>query len=118
MVHFVLKIAFCTLSFVFFLSSPLPSPLLPHPGQNSAIFLKQIFSPLVYLTLVPVVAGVGIASLKELDFKVRRENYVVETLLHSREGRGGGIFRNNSNWRPRRKGGRMAGGVLYLAILR
>eukprot|EP00904_Undaria_pinnatifida_P006014 jgi/Undpi1/2542/HiC_scaffold_13.g05921.m1 len=35
----------------------------------SAIFLKQIFSPIVYLTLVPVVAGVGLASLKELDFK-------------------------------------------------
>eukprot|EP00903_Cladosiphon_okamuranus_P013807 g12850.t1 len=35
----------------------------------SAIFLKQIFSPLVYLTLVPVVAGVALASLKELDFK-------------------------------------------------
>eukprot|EP00752_Nemacystus_decipiens_P001588 g1549.t1 len=35
----------------------------------SAIFLKQIFSPLVYLTLVPVVAGVSLASLKELDFK-------------------------------------------------
>ncbi|CAM9382710.1 unnamed protein product [Choristocarpus tenellus] len=35
----------------------------------SAVFLKQIFSPLVYATLIPVVAGVGIASLKELDFK-------------------------------------------------
>ncbi|CAM9965560.1 unnamed protein product [Ectocarpus sp. 6 AP-2014] len=35
----------------------------------SAVFLGQIFSPLVYLTLVPVVAGVALASLKELDFK-------------------------------------------------
>lgn len=49
-------------------SSPPPPPLLY--VTPSAIFLKQIFSPLVYLTLVPVVAGVALASLKELDFKV------------------------------------------------
>ncbi|CAM9522891.1 unnamed protein product, partial [Discosporangium mesarthrocarpum] len=35
----------------------------------SAVFLGQVFAPVVYLTLVPVVAGVSIASLKELDFK-------------------------------------------------
>lgn len=49
----------------------LPIPFSLFPVIPSAIFLKQIFSPLVYLTLVPVVAGVALASLKELDFKVR-----------------------------------------------
>lgn len=55
-----------------------PSPMFPscsvlsscHEHITSAVFLGQIFSPLVYLTLIPVVAGVSIASLKELDFKV------------------------------------------------
>lgn len=55
-------------------STPTPSLSLSPPPSvavtRSAIFLKQIFSPLVYLTLVPVVAGVALASLKELDFKV------------------------------------------------
>eukprot|EP00903_Cladosiphon_okamuranus_P018602 g17123.t1 len=32
-----------------------------------AVFMKQTFSPRVYLTLVPVVAGVGLASWREFD---------------------------------------------------
>ncbi|CAM9284859.1 unnamed protein product, partial [Phaeothamnion confervicola] len=34
----------------------------------SAAFLKQYFHPLVYATLLPVVAGVSLASMKELSF--------------------------------------------------
>eukprot|EP00752_Nemacystus_decipiens_P001595 g1555.t1 len=35
---------------------------------SRAVFMKQIFSPLVYVTLVLVVVGVSMASLKKLDF--------------------------------------------------
>lgn len=34
----------------------------------SAAFLGQVFHPVVYLTLVPIIGGVGLASLKELSF--------------------------------------------------
>eukprot|EP00903_Cladosiphon_okamuranus_P018592 g17114.t1 len=34
----------------------------------SVIFMKQTFSPLVYLALVPVVAGVGLTAIKNFEF--------------------------------------------------
>merc|ERR1719161_2108654 len=34
----------------------------------SATILGQVYSPSVYLTLIPIVGGVGLASLKELSF--------------------------------------------------
>lgn len=35
----------------------------------AALFLKQYFAAPVYLSLIPVMAGVGIASLKERSFR-------------------------------------------------
>lgn len=40
----------------------------PLPVATSAIFLKQTFSPLAYLTIVAVIAGFGMSFLTELDF--------------------------------------------------
>merc|ERR1719379_810599 len=34
----------------------------------SAVLLGAIYSPITYLTLVPVIGGVGLASLEELSF--------------------------------------------------
>ena len=34
----------------------------------SAVMLKAYYSPITYLTLLPIVGGVGLASLKELSF--------------------------------------------------
>ena len=37
-------------------------------AATSAIFLKEIDHPVVYLALLPIIGGVGLASLKELSF--------------------------------------------------
>lgn len=35
------------------------------------MLLKEIDHPLVYLSLLPIIGGVALASLKELDFKMK-----------------------------------------------
>lgn len=37
-------------------------------AATSALFLKEMDHPLVYLALLPIIGGVGLASLKELSF--------------------------------------------------
>ena len=37
-------------------------------AATSALFLKEIDNPIVYLALLPIIGGVGLASLKELSF--------------------------------------------------
>lgn len=37
-------------------------------AATSAVFLKEIDHPVVYLALLPIIGGVGLASLKELSF--------------------------------------------------
>jgi len=37
-------------------------------AANNAVLLKEIDHPLVYLALIPIIGGVGLASLKELSF--------------------------------------------------
>jgi solute carrier family 35 protein E1 len=42
-----------------------------HAALTGAVLLKEIDHPLVYLSLVPIIGGVALASLKELDFKMK-----------------------------------------------
>lgn len=39
-----------------------------HAALTGAILLKEIDHPIVYLSLVPIIGGVALASLKELSF--------------------------------------------------
>ena len=42
-----------------------------HAAMTGAALLGEIDHPMVYLTLLPIIGGVGLASLKELDFKLK-----------------------------------------------
>lgn len=42
-----------------------------HAALTGAVLLKEIDHPLVYLSLLPIIGGVALASLKELDFKMK-----------------------------------------------
>lgn len=50
------------------LNSKHTNPTKTPPG---AVLLKEIDHPLVYLSLLPIIGGVALASLKELDFKMK-----------------------------------------------
>lgn len=49
---------------------PLTDPPID-PTITGAVLLKEIDHPLVYLSLLPIIGGVALASLKELDFKMK-----------------------------------------------
>lgn len=46
-----------------------PASLFPRDFASS-VFLKQTFSPVVYLTLVPIVVGVGLIFVNPIEFGV------------------------------------------------
>lgn len=39
-----------------------------HAALTGALLLKEIDHPMVYLSLIPIIGGVGLASLKEMSF--------------------------------------------------